>query len=340
MHIKVLSSCIRGLPVYVPPNSILRHHICEGGDLVIVKCVDDFGAYVHVENEHGRDVRLYKHDVFIGVIANRFSGTNVSGFVPREPISTGSRLHLLSQSGVVGLAEEAPAYYKPALALEAIGFPTDSGNVINISRSLLHKKSDVVFPKKKPIIVVCGTSAEAGKTTIVTQFCRHAKSLYPDLTLAAGKVFGTGRLRDKLSFCDAGYDYALDFVDFGFATTYGISDLDIAYLVNDMIDECQNKADVVCIEIGGDLIEQGVFAVLDALPNENVSFILAANDPMGAREGIRILEERNRKVVAVSCFRQNLSSFAKRLGMSSVSIVDALNGDNMSLIVKAAIARS
>lgn len=340
MHIKVMSSCIRGLPVSFQQDSIRQHHTCEGGDLVIVKCIDDFGAYIHVENEYGRDVRLYKHDVFIGVMANRFSGTNVSGFIPGGPISTGSRLHLLSQSGVVGLAEEAPAYYKPALALEAIGFPTHAGNVINIRRSCPYEKSDAVFPQKKPIIVVCGTSAEAGKTTIVTQFCRHAKSLYPNISLAAGKVFGTGRLRDKLSFCDAGYDYALDFVDFGFATTYGISDLDIAYFVNDMIDECQSKADVVCIEIGGDLIEHGVCAVLDAIPNQNVSFILAANDPMGAREGIRILEQRGHKVIAVSCFRQNLSSFAKRLGMPGLHIVDALNGDNMSLIVKGAITGS
>jgi hypothetical protein len=63
----------------------------RGGDLVVAN-VERLGTHGHVENPHGRRVRLYSGDLVIGPYGNRYATNFYEGYVPtrREPICSPS----------------------------------------------------------------------------------------------------------------------------------------------------------------------------------------------------------------------------------------------------------
>src|SRR5690606_35288651 len=68
-----------------------------------------------------------------------------------------------------------------------------------------------------PVILIIGTSMEAGKTVAATALTRALKSL--GLRVAGVKVTGVGRFRDIRAMRAAGADYIADFVDAGLPST-------------------------------------------------------------------------------------------------------------------------
>jgi uncharacterized NAD-dependent epimerase/dehydratase family protein len=68
-------------------------------------------------------------------------------------------------------------------------------------------------PFTGPIVLVVGTSMEAGKTSAAKVIIRQLKSA--GLRVVGAKLTGAGRYRDILAMRDAGADAVLDFVDAG-----------------------------------------------------------------------------------------------------------------------------
>ncbi|MFB8274827.1 hypothetical protein [Nocardia colli] len=323
--VKLICSCVRNAPALldgreklVPVNSAPRD-----GDLVLVRCLDGKGAYDHVEDETGAAVRLYPGDVFVALLGTRRSGTNLVGEVPDRPLATGDRLDLVAQGGLVASCVAVPAYYgSRALPVEVVGFP-GNGRITNIADTPVIPIIDTgPAPVRTPVLFVCGTSAEVGKTTLVCQLALAAKRCRPELRIAAIKACGTGRARDRLHYRDANYDVVTDFVDAGMPSTYGVDAGRFRAMLRTLITHCADRADLVVVEIGGDLLEARAPEALEVMAELKASCVLMTNDAMGACDGLRRLDALGSPPLRIGSLKQNTRSLADRLGVPLETILE------------------
>lgn len=318
--VRLVCSCVRDPATALGPGTRLATGVpgVRPGDLVLVRCLSDTGAYDHVEDEHGTDVRLRAGDEFVAVLGTRRSGTNLTGEVPDGPLRAGRRLDLVAQGGLVAVVGTVPAYYgRPALAVEVVAVPTDArGQVRNLDDApVVPVGPDAPVPPAAPLLVVCGTSAEVGKTTLAGTLCRVVTAERPDLRTAAIKACGTGRARDLISHREAGYGTVTDFVDAGLASTYGVPAARFRAVLATLLRHCDARADLLVVEVGGDLLEACAPEALVLLAGAGAEFLLVVNDAMGALEGLRRLDALGRRPLAVGTLRQNPRSLAARLAM-------------------------
>jgi molybdopterin-guanine dinucleotide biosynthesis protein len=253
--------------------------------------------------------------LFVAVLGNRFSGTNVYGVIPEEAMQTGSKLDLVAIGGIVARAIEVPGYYgNKTLSAEVVGFPIKlTGEKLNINSSGIPAQVGKIHPSNFNCIVVCGTSAEVGKTTLTCSIGKQIKASHPDYRVGAIKACGTGRIKDLQSYQKAGFDVAVDYVDFGLSTTYGLPGAHFADILEQMANHVGKQTDVVMLEVGGDLYEANAPAVLNLGRELGAQFVLVVNDAMGAMEALRVLREQKTTPVCIASYKQNMHSLAERL---------------------------
>ncbi|NMH94702.1 hypothetical protein HF519_24640, partial [Pseudonocardia bannensis] len=128
------------------------------GDLVLTRVVE-LGAHDHVENTHGRRVRLYSEDVVAGAFGNRYATDYYEGYLP-----TGTEAHLLTAGGVVGRVASAHARRREPTVLEVLGLLADrSGRPLSLDDYAM--APPVPAQPELGTFVVVGSSMGAGKTT-------------------------------------------------------------------------------------------------------------------------------------------------------------------------------
>lgn len=261
------------------------------GNLVVVEAKTSYGFRTEVENQRGRDERIYQGDRFVAVLANRHSGTSESGDIPAEGINihAGSELHLLSAGGVVGIKSGMPGRGQEPLALKPLGLVADQDKPVDlIELSGGHHK--VLAPSAR-IIVVCGTSAEVGKTTTAAGLIRAFAN--EGLQVAGTKFSGTGRMRDIFSLRDAGAMPWFDFPDVGLATTYTNPERFTrgVYTLFNYVNA--GDPDIIIAEAGGDPIEANVPTFLQnpKLMKNVEAIVLVAGDVMGMMGSIAYLRK-------------------------------------------------
>jgi hypothetical protein len=318
--VKLVCSCVRAPsalldagPVLAPVNPAPR-----AGDLVLVRCLAGTGAYDHVEDTAGAAVKLYAGDEFVAVLGTRRSGTNLAGEVPAAPVTAGDRLELVAQGGLAARCVSVPPWCaRQALPLAVTGFPASAtGRVVNLADApVIAAREDSAPAAGTPLLLVCGTSAESGKTTLACNFNLVLKARYPGLRTAAIKACGTGRARDLLAYRAARYDVVTDFVDAGLPSTYGVPRRRLRAVLLTLIEHCQQRADVVVAEAGGDFLEGGAPEVLATMAELGGECVLLVNDAMGAIEGLRRLGALGREPLLTASFRQNLVTLAARLDL-------------------------
>lgn len=326
--VKLVCSCVRdparfldGTEKLSPVNPAPRD-----GDLVLVRCVDGSGAYDHVEDTAGAPVKLYQGDVFLATLGTRRSGTNLIGEVPRRPLSVGDRLDLVAQGGLIATCVAVPAYYGArALPVEVVGF---AGGADGTVRNVADAPEILVASTQPPqlgklILFVGGTSAEVGKTTMVCALNVAAKARFPALRTAAIKACGTGRARDVLHYRAANYDVATDFVDAGMVSTYGVPPRAFTMMLRTLIHHCEERADLVVVEIGGDFLEARAPEALAVMADMAAHSLMMVNDAMGALEGLRQLRELGRSPLRIGTFRQNPHALAARLGVRPDHVINS-----------------
>ncbi len=260
------------------------------GNLVVVEALSNAGSTTHVENQQGRDERIYQGDRFVGVLANRHSGTSESGDVPSDGIEiTGeTELHLLSTGGIVGINTGIPARMRQEpLRLKPLGLVAEQGKPVDLIE-LSGGHHETLGPSA-PIVLVCGTSAEVGKTTTSTGLIKALSR--EGLQTAATKFSGTGRMRDILNLRDAGASPWLDFPDVGLPTTY-TSPERFSKGVYTLFNYLNAGApDVIVAEAGGDPIEGNIptFLADPALMQHVKAMVVVAGDVMGMMGAVAYL---------------------------------------------------
>ena len=339
-QIKVISSCIRRPESFDLTSAALveSNSTPKDGDVVLVRCLDDKGAYDTVEDWRGVGVKLGRGDVFVGVLGTRRSGTKLTGVVPTGTVKCGDRLDLIAIGGQVAQATSKARYAAAqALPLEVVGFFSGPrGKIANIA------DARIVEPSRSPeafdparIFVVAGTSAEAGKTTFVCNFNIGLKKVKPGLKTAAIKACGTGRPKDSMVHRRANYDTVVDFVDAGWPTTYAIGADDYLKLLSGMLRYALAKAEIVVVELGGDFLDARAPEALSYLMGMGARCGMVVNDAMGALEGMRRLRAMGANPFAVSCFQQNLFAMAQRLEMPEERVMDSKDDEAMERLARA-----
>ncbi len=232
------------------------------GDIVIAEALSDTGSTNHLENQSGRDVRLFKGDHFMAVMGHRHSGTSEYGELPGGHMELGpnAELDLLCYGGILGRGICIPHSKSVKTFFKARVAALLRNENRNLNLLDLYPAWDKEMLPSAPIILNCGTSAEIGKTTSSSAIIRALKR--KGKTVGAVKLAGTGRFRDLLSMRDAGADLYFDFPDAGLPSTYTSPSRSYPAAVTLLNKLNCAGVDVVVAEMGGDIIEANIPSIL------------------------------------------------------------------------------
>lgn len=237
----------------------------EDGTVVLAEVINGSGSISAIENSYGRDVKLFAGDRFLGVLGNRRSSTSEYGDFPQSLRLDGTTtLDLLAYGGILGYGRSVPAEKaaKGFLKVRVLGAMLESAAPVTLSQ--LSCFNDDTAECRAPVLLVCGTAAEVGKTTATGNLIRAFKRR--GMRVGAAKLTGTGRLRDILAMQDAGADRCMDFPHVGLASTY-TNKTDVALAAERILGILSAAAsDVIIAELGGDIIEANIPHLL-AEPN-------------------------------------------------------------------------
>ena len=239
---------------------------------------------------------MFPGEYFIGVLGNRESSTFLVGGVPADgiPIASHHEMGLLCNGGIIGTCTSSRSWLKgDAMRVAVIGILETEEGQLNVGALGVPAVEDVEVCA--PIVIVCGSSSETGKTWISANLISAMKR--QGHVVASTKVTGTGRLKDILQHRDAGSDLSIDFPDVGLPSTY-TDPTRFRKAVRTMFHRLQSIGpDVVVAEMGGDVIwANGPTFLLDSQIAKRIVFaIIAANDVMGAIACATTLREHNVK---------------------------------------------
>jgi hypothetical protein len=268
----------------------------EGG-VVVARILNSKSTYNQLELPSGRMSSLKPGDIVAGALGHRKALFGYAGRLP-EAVHPGDRLHVLNMGGVLGVCEgvhpDLGAPFECEVIGQALHFPHLAervGHPAHISHGAL-PFLDRLEVHGVPVVAVVGSCMNAGKTLAA---CALVQSLaHRGLRVAAAKATGVSLRRDVLAMEDAGAAQALIFTDLGVVTTTAEQAPRVARTLLGHL--AATRPDAIVLELGDGLLGlYGVDAILDD-PELSGSFraiVLAANDPVAAWGGVRLLTERH-----------------------------------------------
>jgi hypothetical protein len=269
---------------------------CEEGVVVAVRVLNDKSTYSQLELPSGRMAQVKKGDVVAGALGHRHALFGYSGHLP-ERLAPGDRVHLLNMGGVIGICDSVNPDLGPPFEGEVLGavlhFPY-LGERIGIAARIGGQPLDLAAPIDAggvPVIALVGSCMNCGKTAAACTLVRHLS--HGGLTVDGLKATGVSLRRDVLAMEDAGARATALFTDFGVVTT---TPANAPALTRTLITRlAAERPDVIVAELGDGLLgAYGVAAILED-PEIRAAFtavVLAANDPVAAWGGVRMLREQ------------------------------------------------
>lgn len=184
------------------------------GDYVIGRVLDLGSVPYTVESQAGRLVEVVPGDMVLGALGRRAATLQLVGDWREVGADDPPTLDTLNAAGVLGRVTSAPRPAPPFARLEYLGHAARDGERLTMTDFARTEQSDDIGA---PVVLIVGTSMEAGKTAAGKAIVRQLKSL--GLRVAAAKLTGIGRFRDVQAMGDAGADVICDFVDGGLPST-------------------------------------------------------------------------------------------------------------------------
>jgi hypothetical protein len=266
----------------------------QSGDIALAR-MEKIGRNANLELPNGRRCSLHEGDLLAVVFGNRYATMQFEGYARAD----GEYCDLLSMGGLCGIVESKHAKAADPSRMRLLGFIGDAdGRPLRLRRFALTPTAAIARPR---VIVVCGTSMDAGKTYTATSVIR---GLRRDGHRVAGvKLTGTATGKDTWNMLDAGACVALDFVDGGFPSTYLCNLEELQNLHQVLIAHAASRgAAYVVIEIADGLLQNETAALLQSscFTQTVDAWIFAAGDPLAAAGGIRVLRSWRIKPVAIS----------------------------------------
>lgn len=305
--------------------SPLGNEITEGtgleGDVVLVRVIDPGGVVLLVDWQEVRHP-VHAGTVLLGVLANRDSTTHASGGLPPDgiPVTGGTRLSWLGgQSGLLGIENWSPAAdnaggAQASALVEAIGLLTGPAGTVNTAQLARIPRADHATA---PVLVVCGTAAEVGKTTLAGRMISHLATS-SGLNVVAVKPTGSGGLADSLSHRQAGATATVDLVDCGLPSSYTSAERFAAHIGHCLRYAEEHRPDLVICELGGDLVwgNNATFLRQPGLRQRIIDVVCVCGDATGALGANAFLHSAglgDLPVTYVSAYTRNPVTFRARL---------------------------
>lgn len=266
----------------------------DAGDIAIAE-VERIARNAHLELPNGRRSALHEGDVLAVVFGNRYATLQFEGYARRD----GDACELLSMGGLCGLVTSKHAKIAEPTRLRLLGIVGDEdGSALRLRDFALQPVACSAPPR---VMVVCGSSMDAGKThTVMSAIVGLRRRGY---RVAGVKLTGTATGKDTWAMLDAGACTALDFVDGGFGSTYLCTRDQLLVLFRLLVNHAgAQSADWVVVEIADGLLQQETATLLQspALRSSVDAWVFAAGDPMAAESGIRMLRGWQIEPIAIS----------------------------------------
>jgi hypothetical protein len=276
------------------------------GDIALAR-LEKVGRNARFELANGRACSLHPGDLLAVVFGNRYATMQFEGYARVR----GDGCDLLSMGGLCGVVQSKHDAVADSTKLKLLGALADAdGRALRLGDHTVPAGTDA--PRKARVVVVCGTSMDAGKTYTATSLIKGLRDA--GASVAGIKLTGTAAGKDTWGMLDAGACVALDFVDGGFPSTYLTSLEDLLALDTRLVAHATSQgAEWIVMEIADGLLQTETAALLrcKAFTERVSAWVFAAGDPMSAAAGVRLLREWDLEPVAVSG-RVTMSPLAMR----------------------------
>ncbi|HEX6900527.1 MAG TPA: hypothetical protein VF789_12460 [Thermoanaerobaculia bacterium] len=269
---------------------------CEEGVVVAVRVLNDKGTYSQIELPSGRMAQVKKGDVIAGALGHRNALFGYSGHLP-ERLAPGDTVNLLNIGGVLGICDSVNPDLGPPFECEVLGavlhFPI-LGERIGVPARIGGEPLNLdaaLDTAGVPVVALVGSCMNCGKTAAACTLVREMT--HAGLTVDGLKTTGVSLRRDVLAMEDAGARATGIFTDLGVVTTTPANAPAVTRTLLTKL--AGGRPDALVAELGDGLIgAYGVAAILDdpEIRSAFTAVVLAANDPVAAWGGVRLLRER------------------------------------------------
>jgi hypothetical protein len=268
---------------------------CEEGVVVAVEVLNEKNTYDQLELTTGRMARVKRGDIVAGALGHRNALFGYSGVLP-ERLAPGDTANLLNLGGVIGLCDGINPDLGPPFECKVLGtvlhFPV-LGERIGVPARVGTGKLDLDAPldtRGVPVVALVGTCMSSGKTAAACSLVREFS--HGGHPVEALKATGVSLRRDVLAMEDAGARRTAIFTELGIVSTTPANGPAITRTLLSRL--AASRPDLIVAELGDGLLgAYGVEAILSD-PSIRASFtavVLAANDPVGAWGGVKLLRE-------------------------------------------------
>ena len=254
------------------------------GDLVLAE-VMSLGHHKRLEVRAGVMWHIFPGDLIAGAFGNRYATDQFEGYVPTELVH---ECDLLSVGGVCGQVASRHPSMNPPTRLRIHGAICDSsGEALNLRSFSLPSNAS-----GGRIILVVGSSMNAGKTTTVGTLARALKQ--GGFRVAAAKITGTAAGKDARFFTSCGARPVLDFTFAGYPSTYMLSLEELLTVHRTLIGNLrETNPDYILVEIADGIFQRETKMLLECAEfRQDVEHaFFAANDSLSAACGAHHLKE-------------------------------------------------
>src|SRR5215218_7404432 len=269
---------------------------CEEGVVVAVRVLHDKSTYNQLELPSGRMAQVKRGDIIVGALGHRSALFGYAGHLPAS-LAPGDHIHLLNMGGVLGICDSVSPDLGPPFECEVLGavlhFPY-LGERIGVAARIGGEPLDLeapIDPAGVPVIALVGSCMNCGKTAAACTLVRHLS--HAGWTVDGLKATGVSLRRDVLAMEDAGARATAIFTDFGVVST---TPANAPALTRTLVTRlAAARPDAIVAELGDGLL--GAYGVAAILEDERIraaftAVVLAANDPVAAWGGVRMLREQ------------------------------------------------
>jgi hypothetical protein len=280
---------------------------CEEGVVVAVRVLGDKATYNQLELPSGRMAQVKRGDVVAGALGHRSALFGYSGNLPQR-LAPGDTVHLLNLGGVLGICDSQNPDLGPPFECEVLGavlhFPY-LGERIGVAARVgvgvggaggpVAAALDPAAPLDTgrppvPVVALVGSCMNSGKTAAACALVRELS--HGGLVVDALKATGVSLRRDVLAMEDAGARTTALFTDLGVVATTPANAPGVTRTLITRL--AAGRPDVIVAELGDGLL--GAYGVGAILADREIraaftAVVLAANDPVAAWGGVRLLAD-------------------------------------------------
>jgi hypothetical protein len=263
---------------------------------VLLARVDTVGQHARLELPDGRRSKFYEGDEIIVAYGARYAPDQFEAVVPDDL----GPCELVAGGGIAARVLSRHSSMGKATKITPLGLLAGAnGQPIHLSQSALRPAPrSGIAPS---VVVVAGTSMNAGKTTTAASLIRGLTRA--GLKVGATKVTGTGSGGDVWSMWDAGATPVYDFTDMGHATTCNVAPAELEAITRGLVDHLAAAGvDVVVMEIADGVLQAQTAALLASRTISQLAdaIVFAAGEALGAAHGVDWLRSRGLPVIAIS----------------------------------------